>query len=253
MIALLKYGSGFPFHRLEGLQENMEIPLPASTQWEIVSETAEKIELIYQERIHQAAQGEVLHNDDTTMKILNLMGKSRARPPSADAEAEEKSERTGIFTSGIVSTRAGQKIALFFTGRKHAGENLASVLAHRAQALGPAIQMCDALSRNLPQSFKAWSPTVSRTADASLSRWRPSFPRTACMCWKPWARCTGTMPSAGSRGCRRSNVSPITKARAVRSCKHWRNGSANNLPSAKSSPTPGWAKPSLTCRIIGPS
>src|ERR1022692_1526128 len=103
MIALLKYGAGFPFHRLQGLQENLEIPLPASTQWEIVAETAEKIELIYQELIHQAAQGEVLHNDDTTMKILNLMGKSRPRQPSADEEAEPKSERTGVFTSGIVS------------------------------------------------------------------------------------------------------------------------------------------------------
>jgi transposase len=34
MIALLKYGSGFPFHRLEKLQSSLGIPLPASTQWE---------------------------------------------------------------------------------------------------------------------------------------------------------------------------------------------------------------------------
>jgi transposase len=155
MIALLKYGSGLPFHRLEALQGSMEIPLPASTQWEIVAETAEKIELVYQELIQQAAQGEVLHNDDTTMKILNLMGESRPRQPSVEEESEQKSERTGIFTSGIVSTRAGRKIALFFTGRKHAGENLATVLALRAQELGPPIQMCDALSRNLPKNFQA--------------------------------------------------------------------------------------------------
>jgi len=33
--------------------------------------------------------------------------------------------RTGVFTSGIVATtRAGHRIALFFTGRRHAGENL---------------------------------------------------------------------------------------------------------------------------------
>jgi len=154
MIALLKYGSGFPFHRLEGLQRSMEIPLPASTQWEIVAETAEWIEPIYQELIHEAAQGEVLHNDDTTMKILALMGENRPRQPSAEEELQEKSERTGIFTSGIVSTRVGQKIALFFTGRKHAGENLATVLAQRAKELGPPIQMCDALSRNLPKEFQ---------------------------------------------------------------------------------------------------
>jgi transposase len=153
MIALLKYGTGFPFHRLEGLQKDMEIPLPASTQWEIVAETAQWIESAYQELMQQAAQGEVLHNDDTTMKILSLLGESQPREP-ADEESEAESERTGIFTSGIVSTRAGQRIALFFTGRKHAGENLASVLARRAQELGPPIQMCDALSRNLPKNFQ---------------------------------------------------------------------------------------------------
>ena len=34
MIALLKYGSGFPFNRLEKLQGNLGVPLAASTQWE---------------------------------------------------------------------------------------------------------------------------------------------------------------------------------------------------------------------------
>jgi hypothetical protein len=41
-------------------------------------------------------------------------------------------------------------VALFFSGRRHAGENLADVLKHRAAELPPPIQMCDALSRNLP-------------------------------------------------------------------------------------------------------
>ena len=40
MIALLKYGSGMPFYRLERLQASVHIPLPASTQWEIVADTA---------------------------------------------------------------------------------------------------------------------------------------------------------------------------------------------------------------------
>src|SRR5256714_5498915 len=104
----------------------------------------------YQELIQQAAQGEVLHNDDTTMKILAMMP---ARSPTEEC-AEEKSERTGVFTSGIVSTREGRRIALFFTGRKHAGENLAEVLSKRASELGPPIQMCDALSRNPPKEFQ---------------------------------------------------------------------------------------------------
>ena len=44
MIALLRYGSGFPWYRLEGLQENLGIPLPAATQCEIVKETAAQIQ-----------------------------------------------------------------------------------------------------------------------------------------------------------------------------------------------------------------
>ncbi|MEP7271901.1 MAG: transposase [Acidobacteriota bacterium] len=65
----------------------------------------------------------------------------------------QTTQRTGTFTSGIVSTREGQRIALFFTGRKQAGENLSRVLERRAAEIGPPIQMCDALSRNLPRSL----------------------------------------------------------------------------------------------------
>ena len=152
MIALLKYGSGFPFYRLEHLQGSVGIPLPASTQWEIVHEVAGIVEPAHGELIRQAAQGEVLHNDDTTMKILALMKEANAKP--GDADSEEAPERTGIFTSGIVSIGGGRKIALFFTGHKHAGENLSDILAQRASELGPPIQMCDALSRNVPEEFE---------------------------------------------------------------------------------------------------
>jgi transposase len=149
MIGLLKYGSGVPFYRLAGLETSLGIPLPASTQWEIVAETAELLRPAFEELLRQAAQAEVFYNDDTRMKILAL---ARASPHFEETEeASGSRERTGQFTSGIVSTRQGQRIAMFFTGQKHAGENFARVLAERAQGLGPPIQMCDALSRNLPK------------------------------------------------------------------------------------------------------
>jgi transposase len=135
MIALLKYGSGMPFYRLEKLEHTLGVPLPASTQWEIVEDQAEVIKAARDELIRQAAQDEVLHNDDTSMRVLRM-----AREPSDD--------RTGVFTSGIVSTQQGRKIALYFTGRQHAGENLRDVLDQRAQGLAAPVQMSDALSRN---------------------------------------------------------------------------------------------------------
>src|SRR5579863_899861 len=140
MIAQLKYGSGVPFHRLEQMEELLGIPLPAATQWEVVEEAAAVMKPARDELIRQAAQGEVLHNDDTSMRVLRL-----AREPSDD--------RTGVFTSNILAiTAATHRIALYFTGRQHAGENIADVLKQRAKELPSPIQMCDALSRNTPKA-----------------------------------------------------------------------------------------------------
>jgi transposase len=148
MIGLLKYGVGVPFHRLEKLEKGLGIPLPAATQWELVEGAADLLEPAHAELVDQAAQGDVLHNDDTTAKILELSATPVEDNP--DGTPSEGCQRTGIFTTGVVSQHGDHKIALFFTGRKHAGENLEDVLRHRAQTLAAPIQMCDALSRNLP-------------------------------------------------------------------------------------------------------
>jgi hypothetical protein len=142
MIALLKYGYGLPFKRLEALSGNMGIPLPASTQWELVEAALEPFEAIANELACTAAQGEVLYIDDTKMKVLDL------HAALAKRLKEDKSARTGVRTSGIVSTVGDRKVALFYTGEKHAGENLADVLAFRDAALASPIQMSDALACN---------------------------------------------------------------------------------------------------------
>jgi transposase len=138
MIALLKYGTGMPFNRMERLQEQLGIPLPAATQWELIVPAAGSLEPILDELIRQAAQGSVVHNDDTGMRILKLVRNT-------------DDGRTGTFTSGIVSIWQEWRIALYFTGWKHAGENLADVLKQRMAELDAPIQMCDALSRNTPK------------------------------------------------------------------------------------------------------
>src|ERR1700682_1336280 len=141
MIALLKYGTGVPFQRLERLQKQLGMPLSAATQWDLMAAAAELIRPVLEELIRQAAQGSVMHNDDTSMRILRL-----TREPG--------DKRTGTFTSGIVSIVGAWTIALFFTGWKHAGENIAEVLRQRARELPAPIQMCDALSRNAPKGVE---------------------------------------------------------------------------------------------------
>jgi transposase len=150
MVGLLKYGTGLPFNRIEKLQAAMRIPLPAATQWDLVKSAAPRIAPAHAELIRQGAQGSVLHNDDTTMRVLELTGEQRAAALGEDAEEG----RTGVFTSGIVATSAGHRIALFFTGVRHAGENLAVVLERRAAELPVPIQMCDGLSSNTAGDFQ---------------------------------------------------------------------------------------------------
>jgi hypothetical protein len=87
------------------------------------------------------------------MRILEFMGKRRAKLLTNGKLPDP--ERTGLFTTAIVSIVAAiGTIALFFTGRKHAGENLAAVLELRAPSLPPPIQMGDALTRNLPKGHE---------------------------------------------------------------------------------------------------
>lgn len=149
MMVILRYGTGLPLNRLEGLQESLGIPLPASTQWDVAARNVNIFVPVFLELIRQAAAGKVLYNDDTTMRILELMKTARER-----LRLEEEAERTGVFTSGIVSEMGGIQIALFFTGPKHAGENLATVLAEREAELPAPIQMCDALARNVSKEFE---------------------------------------------------------------------------------------------------
>jgi len=146
MIALLKYGSGMPFSRLERLEKYLGIPLSSSTQWELAYQLAIKIAPIYTELIKQAAAGDVLHNDDTTAKILNLEHPLR--------RGKNGKARTGVYTSGILSTKDKRQIALFFTGNKHAGENLEHVLSLRSKELCVPIQMCDGISANTSGDFE---------------------------------------------------------------------------------------------------
>lgn len=157
MIGVLRYGAGLPMNRIETLQQDFGIPLPASTQWEVIDRMVEGISPAYEELIRQGACGQVIHNDDTSMAILALCKIRQQQKQQAEEEGEPESNensRTGCFTTGFICVADSRRIALFFTGEHHAGENMEALLQKRNQQLPPPIQMCDGLSRNLPKSFQ---------------------------------------------------------------------------------------------------
>lgn len=135
-IAVMKYGGGLPWHRQSELQSMTGVPLSESTMWERCEATADAALSAYLWLTRQAAAGEVMHTDDTRVRILSCLKEDQ----------QEKGRATQ--TSGIVVKSAGRRIALYFSGRRHAGENLAELIKLRAEGLALPIQMSDALAAN---------------------------------------------------------------------------------------------------------
>jgi transposase len=104
ILTLLRHRLGTPLHRLDRLQRSLETPVPASTQWEVVRDHVDAVAPVHEELRRRAASGRVLHNDDTSVRILELMGKRRAELV-ARGELPDP-DRTGLFTTGIVSITA---------------------------------------------------------------------------------------------------------------------------------------------------
>jgi transposase len=163
IISLLKYGSGFPYHRLDKFQEALGVPVPASTQWDIVYSVFNTAIHPYTELVRRAAQGELFHTDDTGVRILSVIKENKEREalneeaPETEARQDaadfDREKRKATYTSGIMSKVGDHVITLYFSGKKYAGENLDDVLRNRAMALGPPLQMCDALNQNYPKEF----------------------------------------------------------------------------------------------------
>jgi hypothetical protein len=179
-VALLKYGTGMPFRRLETLQETMGVPLPVANQWQLVQEAAQACAPAHGELQRQAARGDLLQNDDTRMKIL---GRKKKEEPQGEAKKEEtdkgkgKKKRKGVVTTGIVSKVGGHTVVLYATGRRQAGENLAEVLKKRPKELGTPIQMADGLDANTPKGFATILANCNSHARRKFVEILPMFPQ----------------------------------------------------------------------------
>ncbi len=150
MLALCRYGLGLPHHRLERLQHHLQTPVPASTQWDVLNENAPIFQPILKEMERVAAQGRVIQDDDSYVRILALMGKRRAALLKQGKLPDP--ERTGLFTTAALAWTDPGPVVRFYSGRKYAAENVAELLKQRHPALEAPILMSDGLaSRNVPK------------------------------------------------------------------------------------------------------
>jgi NTP pyrophosphatase (non-canonical NTP hydrolase) len=144
VLALGRYYLGLPFYRIEQFQAVVGVPVADATQWEQVERVADCAYPVFEQLKYLAAQSEVIHQDDTHVRILGLLEENRVA-----AAQGEPLERTGMYTTGLVAYDGERTICLYLSGRAHAGENLAAVLSLREADREPPIVMSDALAANL--------------------------------------------------------------------------------------------------------
>jgi len=144
-----RYYLGLPFYRLEGYQAMLGVPMPDATQWDQIEKVGDCGYMVFEYLETIAAQGELIYQDDTTVRILSLFKENQQIRAEAAAQGLSRpKERTGMFTTALVIRVGERLICLYYSGRAHAGENLATLLEQREADLEPPLAMSDALSRN---------------------------------------------------------------------------------------------------------
>ena len=143
-LVLAHYHLGLPFKRIESFQNLLGMPLPDATQWELVEQVADSAYPIYEYLKKLGANQPLVYQDDTGARVLSLIRENRSEPAPP---------RTGMYTT-VLLFEGEHSICLYFSGRRHAGENLDAILAHRDPNLPPIQWMSDGLAANTPRRHK---------------------------------------------------------------------------------------------------
>ncbi|MEE8307448.1 MAG: IS66 family transposase, partial [Gammaproteobacteria bacterium] len=149
-IVMNRYFLGVPFYRLEAYQALVGVPVPDATQWDQVERVADSAYMVFEHLVSLAAQGQLIYQDDTPVRILSLIKENAQSQDAQDQPPQdaESSARTGMQSTALVVQTGEHNICLYFSGRDHAGENLQKLLEQRQAGQGKPIVMSDALSRN---------------------------------------------------------------------------------------------------------
>jgi transposase len=147
VLALARYYLGVPWYRLESFQALVGVPVPDATQWDQVERVGDCTHSVFKYLEKLAAQGEVIFQDDTPGRILSLIEDNQKAGAQAQATGAAAA-RTGMYTTALIVQAGERRIFLYYTGRQHAGENLAALLAKREPQRDKPLVMSDALSSN---------------------------------------------------------------------------------------------------------
>ena len=145
MLMINKYFMSIPLYRQENLQGYLGVPLPASTQWELMAEQEDVLKALYHAFEYDGAQARGISIDDTKARILEQIAKNK--------KAQKKSDKASCYTTGIVCAHDEHTSYVFVTDNKTAGKSVAPLLRLRNPKLAVPYLMCDALTANIPHEI----------------------------------------------------------------------------------------------------
>ncbi len=123
-IAIHHYYAGMPFKRLETIQKLQGVPLPDSTQYDLMVGLYEgPVKPIIMALRQCAADGEQFYLDDTPGRIIEQM--------LINKQANSPKEKSAIHATALLSEYQGHRIYLFETNQKTAGKTFSSLLQER--------------------------------------------------------------------------------------------------------------------------
>ena len=146
MLMINKYFMSVPLYRQDRLQKYLGMPLPSSTQWDLMVAHEPMLKALHEALLADAANGLALCYDDTSVKILTEIQAKKA------AQQGEKSKHT-CFNTGIVSLHQDHHTYIYMADNNTAGQFMGEVLELRDPDLDLPVVMCDALSSNIPQQI----------------------------------------------------------------------------------------------------
>jgi hypothetical protein len=149
VLALSRYYLGVPGYRVQGYQAMLGVPVPDATQWDQIEKVGDCAYVVFAQMEKVAAQGELIFQDDTAVRIVSLMQENLKLVSAAQAQGlSTPKERTGLHTTAL-AVKVGEHTAiLYYSSRRHAGENLQGLLDKREAGLAKPLAMSDALASN---------------------------------------------------------------------------------------------------------
>jgi transposase len=149
VLAVSRYYLGLPGYRVQGYQAMLGVPVPDATQWDQIEQVGDCAYKVFAHLEHEAAQSGMIFHDDTAVRILALLKENDVLLAAAQAQGlATPSERTGMHTTALAVHVGEHTAILYYSGRRHAGENLQRLLDKRAAGLDKPLVMSDALASN---------------------------------------------------------------------------------------------------------